>query len=131
MIRKLTYIFIFLFFVSTSAEESSDFKNDLNVLMALFESCECKFIRNGVEHGPKEARSHMERKLKKASEGKIKTIPEFIDYVASKSSVSGKPYFVKFANGEIKESGVWLKEKWEEIVKERNLSAKPTKKKKN
>ncbi|AXR67970.1 YfeK family protein [Leptospira mayottensis] len=130
MIKKLTCVFVVLFFISISAEESSDFRNDLNSLMAVFESCECKFIRNGVEHGPKEARAHMEKKLKMV-EGRIQTIPEFIDYIGSKSSVSGKPYLVKFADGKTKESGVWLKEKWEEILKEKNSSPNSTRKKKN
>ncbi len=130
MIRKLTCVFAFLFFISTSAEESSDFRNDLNSLMVVFQTCECKFVRNGVEHDPKEARAHMEKKLK-AVEGRIQTIQEFIDYIGSKSSISGKPYLVKFADGKTKESGVWLKEKWNEILRERNSSTKSIRKKKN
>ncbi|ULH28418.1 YfeK family protein [Leptospira weilii] len=130
MTRKLTCAFVLLFFISISAEENSDFRNDFNSLMAVLESCECKFIRNGVEHDPKEARAHMEKKLK-VVEGRIQTISEFIDHIGSKSSISGKPYLVKFADGKTKESGVWLKEKWEEILKEKNPSTKSTRKKRN
>ncbi|EMN00256.1 hypothetical protein LEP1GSC021_3554 [Leptospira noguchii str. 1993005606] len=124
MIRKFIFLSIFLFCVSIISENNSSFKNDLNSLMDVLESCGCKFIRNGSEHEPKEAREHMERKLK-AVDGKIYTIQEFIDHIGSKSSVSGKPYFVKFADGKMVESRVWLKEKWEEIMNKKNNSSKP------
>ncbi|EKR74557.1 YfeK family protein [Leptospira noguchii] len=124
MVRKFIFLSIFLFCVSITSENDSSFKNDLNSLMDVLESCGCKFIRNGSEHDPKEAREHMERKLK-AVDGKIHTIQEFIDHIGSKSSISGKPYFVKFADGKMVESRVWLKEKWEEIVNKKNNSSKP------
>ncbi|EMI72642.1 YfeK family protein [Leptospira noguchii] len=124
MVRKFIFLSIFLFCVSITSENDSSFKNDLNSLMEVLESCGCKFIRNGSEHEPKEAREHMERKLKTV-DGKIHTIQEFIDHIGSKSSISGKPYFVKFADGKMVESRVWLKEKWEEIVNKKNNSSKP------
>ncbi|EMY76544.1 hypothetical protein LEP1GSC060_2619 [Leptospira weilii serovar Ranarum str. ICFT] len=124
---NMIYCLVFLFSFSIVADGTSDFRNDLNLLMGTLESCECKFIRNGVEHDPKEARVHMERKLK-AADGRIQTIPEFIDSIGSKSSVSGKSYLVKFADGKTKESGPWLKEKWEEIVQRKNAPVKSSNK---
>lgn len=136
MIKKPLFSF-FVFVCSFSfsvfgqgASANSDFRNDLNLLMGGLESCQCKFIRNGSEHEPKEAREHMERKLN-AADGRIQTIPDFIEHIGSKSSMSGKPYLVKFADGKTVEAGVWLKERWEEILKRKNSPVKPTKNKKN
>ncbi|MBM9576853.1 YfeK family protein [Leptospira sp. 201903070] len=129
MKKKLIWLLISLLSFSIGAEDTSNFQNDLNLLMNSLESCECKFIRNGAEHDPKEAREHMERKLK-ATDGKIQTIPSFIEYIGSKSSVTGKPYLVKFADGKTIESAVWLKGKWEEISKKKNEPAKTPKNKK-
>jgi hypothetical protein len=56
------------------------------------------FIRNGDEHTPAEAADHMELKLKKSGV-KVKTAIQFIAYCASKSSLSGKDYQVKLADG--------------------------------
>ncbi len=119
MKKKSIWLFVLLSFISIGAEESSEFQKDLNLLMNSLESCECKFVRNGAEHDPKEAREHMERKLK-ATDGKIQTIAQFIEYIGTKSSVSGKPYLVKFSDGKTLESSVWLNAKWEEISKKKN-----------
>ncbi|MBM9500008.1 YfeK family protein [Leptospira sp. 201903071] len=129
MKKKLTWLFVSLLSFSIGAEEFSDFQKDLNLLMNSLESCECKFIRNGAEHDPKEAREHMERKLK-ATDGRIQTVPGFIEHIGSKSSITGKPYLVKFADGKTLASAVWLKEKWEEISKKKNESVKTPKTKK-
>src|SRR3982750_2509568 len=47
------------------------------------------FIRNGSEYDGKKAADHMRAKLKYAGD-KIQTAEEFIDELASKSSMSGK-----------------------------------------
>ncbi|TGK30584.1 hypothetical protein EHQ05_06460 [Leptospira yasudae] len=130
MKKNRIYSLILLLSLSVFAEGNSDFRNDLNLLMGSLESCACKFVRNGAEHDPKEAREHMERKLNSAG-GRIHTIPDFIEHIGSKSSISGKPYLVKFADGKTKESGIWLKEKWDEIQNRKNAPVKPSKGKKN
>ena len=56
------------------------------------------FIRNGSEYDGKKAADHMRAKLKYAGD-KIKTAEEFIDELASKSSMSGKPYQIRYADG--------------------------------
>jgi predicted ThiF/HesA family dinucleotide-utilizing enzyme len=56
------------------------------------------FIRNGSEHTPEEAANHLQMKREKAG-ARIKTAQDFIDKVASKSSLSGELYMIRFANG--------------------------------
>ena len=56
------------------------------------------FIRNGSEYDGKKAADHMRAKLKYAGD-KIQTAEEFIDELASKSSMSGKPYQIRLPDG--------------------------------
>ena len=53
------------------------------------------FVRNGSEYTPIEAAAHLRLKRNKAG-SKIKTAREFIENLASTSSVSGKPYLIKY-----------------------------------
>lgn len=52
------------------------------------------FVRNGDAHNCEEAVSHLRLKLGN-TRNRIDTAEEFIDKVASSSSISGKPYLVK------------------------------------
>jgi hypothetical protein len=56
------------------------------------------FIRNGSEYDGKKAADHMRAKLKYAGD-KIQTAEEFIDALASKSSMSGRPYQIRLPDG--------------------------------
>jgi hypothetical protein len=56
------------------------------------------FIRNGTEHSPKEAAKHLRDKLK-AIDDQIDSARAFIDNVASRSSITGKDYEIRFADG--------------------------------
>src|SRR5260221_4541686 len=57
-----------------------------------------KFWRNGTSYSPKQAADHLRMKWQKAGKA-IKTAKDFIEKVASKSSMSGKPYEIEFENG--------------------------------
>ncbi|MES2379972.1 MAG: DUF5329 family protein [Bacteroidota bacterium] len=69
-------------------------------LIAYLEKSDAVFIRNGKEYPGKEAAEHLRMKRKKAG-SKVKTAKDFIDYIASKSSMSGDAYKMKFKNGSI------------------------------
>ena len=55
------------------------------------------FVRNGTAYDGKAAANHLRMKLRSASD--IRTAQEFIDKVASGSSMSGLPYEIHFADG--------------------------------
>jgi hypothetical protein len=57
-----------------------------------------KFIRNGEEHLPRAAADHLRRKRANAG-GSIRTARQFIDELASKSSLSGEEYRVRLNDG--------------------------------
>ena len=54
------------------------------------------FIRNGSEHRADEAAEHLRRKWKAA--GGV-TAEQFIERIASRSSLSGQPYLIRHADG--------------------------------
>jgi hypothetical protein len=56
-----------------------------------------------------EAAEHLRGKLKSAGD-KVKTAEEFIEHLASKSSLSGKAYQVKLSNGRVVAAREWFGE---------------------
>jgi hypothetical protein len=75
-----------------------------------------QFLRNNEYHTPKEAGEHLRLKLSKAGSS-IKTAKQFIDNIATKSSMSGKPYKIMLKGGKIVESKVFLYQKLNELNK--------------
>jgi len=69
------------------------------------------FLRNGTEHTPKEAADHLRLKWKNA-DGRVKTAPDFIRLCATGSSMSGKPYEIRFKDGRTVSARDWL---WTEL----------------
>ena len=67
------------------------------------------FIRNGSEHDAAKAAEHLRRKLDYAGK-RISTADQFIDKLATGSSMSGKPYQIRFADGRTVESAAFLRE---------------------
>ncbi|WCL47656.1 DUF5329 family protein [Leptospira sp. GIMC2001] len=102
------------------AQVQSEFDQDLQTLLNNLENCNCIYIRNGSEYTALQARQHMELKMK-SSRGMISTIPNFIKHIATKSSMTGIPYLIKFKDGKTIESSVWLTDQWE-ILKKSKLN---------
>ncbi len=72
----------------------------INHLIQYIEKSKVTFIRNGSEYNAIDAAKHLRTKREKAGK-RVKTAREFIDYIASKSSMSGEAYKIKFPNGVI------------------------------
>lgn len=72
------------------------------------------FIRNGDEHPPEKAVSHLKMKLDNAMNSWFApkkdewTAKMFIEKVASESSFSGDPYQIKLKNGTLISAKEWL-----------------------
>lgn len=56
------------------------------------------FLRNGGEHDARQAAEHLRLKLKRAG-SRVQTAEEFIRLCASRSSISGEPYGLRFPDG--------------------------------
>ena len=57
-----------------------------------------KFIRNGSKHSTAAAVDHLKTKYKRGKKY-AKTAVDFIENLASKSSISGKAYYIEFPDG--------------------------------
>jgi hypothetical protein len=73
------------------------------------------FVRNGAEHTPAEAAKHLHDKRKSAGD-KLTTADQFIEQVASKSSLSGEEYVIRFADGRSVKAGEFLKQELKEMT---------------
>jgi hypothetical protein len=67
------------------------------------------FIRNGSEYDGAKAAAHLRRKLDYAGK-RITTADLFIDKLATGSSMTGKPYKIRFADGRTVESAVFFRD---------------------
>ena len=66
-----------------------------------------EFIRNGDAHASSEAAEHLLMKYNNTKK-RLSTADEFIDHVAAKSSMSGKPYFIHKKDGTEIPVSEWL-----------------------
>lgn len=84
--------------VQTETQKELTEAQKIDKLILYIEKTEAKFVRNGSEYSGIDAAKHLRMKREKAGK-KITTARQFIDYLASKSSLSGEPYLMKFKNG--------------------------------
>ena len=87
--------------------QKNDLERKIFWLIEKIEKSHYIFIRNGDEHKPKEAVKHIIRKYEYYKD-KIYTVEDFINYAASKSYLSGKPYLIKTSAGEKTKLKDWL-----------------------
>ena len=114
----LTYLIVYIFFAAGGlGADWNEEKIKINYLIGEIEQLDGVFIRNGNEHSPAAAAAHIRMKMKKAMESWFApnqeqwTAEMFIEKIASRSSISGKPYKIKIKTGEIVEAGDWLYER--------------------
>lgn len=69
-----------------------------------------EFIRNGKAYDGAAAVRHLREKLELAG-SRVKTAEDFIRYCGSQSSVSGKPYEIRFPDGRVVLSADFLQQK--------------------
>jgi hypothetical protein len=83
-------------------------------LLEVVERSEVIFIRNGQEHGPKEAAEHLRSKWQAAGQ-RIGTAREFVEKLGSSSSLTGEPYRIRQGDGRERLLGEWLLEELRRI----------------
>lgn len=91
-------------------------KTEITQLLVKLENSGCKFNRNGDWYSSKEAKEHLEKKLAYIlQKGEIKNTEQFIEYAASKSSITGKAYLVQCPETPAIESQQWLLENLKQL----------------
>jgi hypothetical protein len=86
----------------------------INTLILTIEDSGCHFIRNGKTYTPSESVAHIRKKYDHFRDD-IDSIDNFIELSASKSLISGKPYYVMCDDNERQISATWLTMKATEL----------------
>ncbi len=86
----------------------------ITALLDAIEESNLIFIRNGTEYSASRAREHLEMKLSRAG-NRIRTAAQFIEHLASRSSMTGSIYYVKLPDGRRMRAADWLREKLADI----------------
>ena len=89
-------------------------KEKIEALIQFVKKSDTLFIRGGVEYPSSKAADHLRMKWDYAGK-RIKTARQFIDRIASKSSMTGKPYYVKSKDGKQITSAEWLSQALKKI----------------
>jgi hypothetical protein len=72
---------------------SADTEAEINHLLSYVENSQCRFIRNGSNHSGPDAKEHIVKKYNYFKD-RIHSAEQFIEYSATKSTMSGKKYKV-------------------------------------
>ena len=101
---------------ATAAQSSSsvEARKIEHLIAAVAQLSDAKVIRNGTAYDAGKAAEHLRLKLREAG-GRVATAEDFIRLCASRSSVSGKPYEIEFADGRRVTSEAFLRAKLKEL----------------
>ena len=81
-------------------------EDEISYLLETVAESGCTFVRNGSEHSAQNAREHMELKYGHVKR-RVRTSEQFIEYAATRSSITGREYTIRCAGVETP-SGEWL-----------------------
>ena len=99
-------LFVLLMILSFHLSCVAGTTEEIASLLHFIEQSECTFIRNAKLYDSLEARQHIEKKYNYYKE-RITTADDFIQYSATGSSITGKPYRV-LCNGVSMNTSDWL-----------------------
>jgi hypothetical protein len=86
-------------------------QSEINYLLEFVEASGCAFYRNGSWYDSKRAQAHLRDKYDwLAARDQIVTAEDFIEKAATKSSLSGRPYWVSCGGGAPMTSNQWLRD---------------------
>ncbi len=104
-LRRLSATLVFLLLSPLApADENAA---EIEYLISAIGESGCTFVRNGKRHSAAEAEAHIRMKYRRAPRH-AKTAEMFIDRLASKSSMSRKPYRMDCPGEGSVESARWL-----------------------
>ena len=104
---------------SAQAEPRLGVQIEVSFLLGYVEGAGCSFYRNGSWYDSRSAQAHLREKyMFLVARNMINSTDDFIDLVATESSLSGQPYAVKCADGASVSSNRWLRE---ELVRYRKF----------
>jgi Family of unknown function (DUF5329) len=106
--RWLVRIFVLLAICNAvPARAAESLEQTTAFLLHRIETADATFIRNGQAHTAQEAVAHVRAKYEHFK-AQIKTPEDFIRLAATKSLLTGQPYFVRTRDGKEMPLGTWL-----------------------
>lgn len=110
LIRALTLLLLSSLWCVQADDLSPTQSARIEYLIATIELLpNAQFIRNGTSYDAKAAADHLRLKLRNAG-SRVRSAEDFIRYCASQSSISGKPYLIRFSDGRVISSGDYLQQ---------------------
>jgi len=86
---------------------ASDMQREIDHLLKFLENSECQYERNGKIHSGKDTVAHVKKKYN-YFKNKIDSTEKFIEYSATKSTLSGKYYMVLCKDKPKEKTRNWL-----------------------
>ena len=93
--------------VCSAAATAGTMDDEIDYLLTTVGQSDCVFIRNGGRHSAAAAQKHLQMKRKRGKRY-FDNADEFIDKLASKSSFSGKLYYMQCGEEAERPSGEWF-----------------------
>ena len=93
--------------LSANQTSAKNVDETIAYLLDYVSKSDCTFIRNGESHTGVEASGHLNAKYNYFKSA-IKSPEDFIQMVATKSTLTGKPYLVKTIDGTVISCADWL-----------------------
>ncbi|UCE63419.1 MAG: DUF5329 family protein [Nitrospirota bacterium] len=115
--RKIVSLTIILHALITAPAFGGDMQQEINHLLQFVKHTVCQYERNGQLHSGKEAVEHIKKKYYYFKDD-IDSTEKFIELSATKSTLSGKFYFVHCPNRPPLKSQDWLLEELNHYRKE-------------
>jgi len=107
--RVLTGLFFLLCIGSLAAGDKIE-NEEIEYLLESVGQSGCIFVRNGSEHSPEDAESHLRLKYRNGKKW-VKSAEQFIARLASKSSWTGRIYYLRCDGEDRQPVGEWLTNK--------------------
>jgi hypothetical protein len=111
-VRRLVagFAMAFIVLVSAPATPSTSAPEDIQYLLDAIERSGCEFYRNGSWYAAAEARSHLASKYREVDKRQpVRSAQDFIDWVGTRSSMSGEPYRVRCPGADAMMSAEWFR----------------------
>ena len=89
------------------AQKQRQEQAQIDALLRAVAASSCQVERNGTLHSASDGEAHLRMKLERAGI-RVQTAQQFIEHVASGSSVSGKPYRMVCPGQPVVDAGPWL-----------------------
>jgi hypothetical protein len=100
-----TLILCLFMFTGVAAQTTLTETQKIEKLISYVEDMEdATFVRNGAEFSCDKAAKHLRGKWKRDA-ALVKNARDFIKYIATESSTSGKPYTIRYKDGTVKKTG--------------------------